>query len=161
VRSGTHLTDLGPLGKVSVDHWMTITGTPPRNMVTIDADAVFCRWIWFFDQPDGAFDFPARPGWTCGRENRSMRFHNGKPEGDIVILWSLFYDFHSLMNNETIYMHNPIYGRPDRFGQLTASELAKIDNLAQLMLNPDKDFDELVRIFETDRDFRLVHGALI
>jgi len=39
--------------------------------------------------------------------------------------------------------------------------LAKIDNLAQLMLDPDKRFDELVRIFETDRDFRLVHGALI
>ena len=58
-------------------------------------------------------------------------------------------------------MHNPIYGRPEKFGQLTASELAKIDNLAQLMLDPDKDFDELVRIFETDRDFRLVHGALI
>jgi hypothetical protein len=91
-----------------------------------------------------------------------MRFYNGKPErGPIVILWSLFYDFHSLMNNETIYMHNPIYGRPDKFGQLTVSELAKIDELAQLMLDPDKNFDELVRIFETDRDFRLVHGALI
>lgn len=166
VRSGNApYFDLGPLGKVSVDHWIDqYWNAAEERWVTIDADALFLAMdLDIFDQPDGAFDFPAK-AWLDMRAGKidPMRFHNGKPErGPIVILWSLFYDFHSLMNNETIYMHNPVYGRPEKFGQLTAGELAKIDNLAQLMLDPDKSFDKLVGIFETDRDFRLLHGALI
>ncbi|MDE4947094.1 hypothetical protein NAI56_11095, partial [Francisella tularensis subsp. holarctica] len=48
-------------------------------------------------------------------------FYNAKPErGDIVVLWSLFYYFHALMNNEIIYTYGPDggYGGYDKFNSL-------------------------------------------
>lgn len=78
-----------------------------------------------------------------------------------VLLWSLFYDFHSLMNNEIIYIHNPVYGDSSKFGSMTDKELTKIDSLARSMLDPDSGFDELSRLWETEKDFRLVYGGLL
>ncbi|WP_234364456.1 hypothetical protein [Francisella tularensis] len=79
------------------------------------------------------------------------------------MLWSLFYDFHALMNNEIIYTYGPAggYGGYDKFNSLTKDEFEKIDNLARLMQNPDENFDELVKIWETEKDFRLLMGGLL
>ncbi|MDE5041446.1 hypothetical protein NAI77_09395, partial [Francisella tularensis subsp. holarctica] len=92
-----------------------------------------------------------------------QHFYNAKPErGAIVVLWSLFYDFNALMNNEIIYTYGPAggYGGYDNFNSLTKDEFEKIDNLARLMQNPDEIFDELVKIWETEKDFRLLMGGL-
>ena len=166
VRSGNAAYfEMGPLGKVSVDHWINQYWTEAAGRwVTIDTDgSLEIRDFDPFDMPESAFDFPAR-AWLDIRAGKddATRFYNGKPErGAIVVLWSLFYDFHSLMNNEIIYMHNPVYGDPRKFGNLTAQEMGKIDGLARLMLDPDANFDALKEIFETQRDFRLLTGALL
>jgi hypothetical protein len=166
VRSGNALYfERESLGKVSVDHWINqYWNEAAGRWVTIDADGIFeIKDFDPFDMPESSFDFPAR-AWLDIRAGKddAARFYNGKPErGAIVVLWSLFYDFHSLMNNEIIYMHNPIYGDPQKFPSLTAQEMGKIDGLARLMLDADANFDALKEIFETQRDFRLLTGALL
>ena len=113
--------------------------------------------------PEGKFDFPA-DAWLnirAGKANPSY-FYNAKPErGAIVVLWSLFYDFHSLMNNEIIYVYGTKYGTYEKFKNLTPTELEKIDNLARLMQKPDDDFDELMKNWESEKDFRLLTGGLL
>lgn len=113
--------------------------------------------------PGGGFDFPADV-WLDIRAEKidPKHFHNsGGHFGEIVVLWSLFYDFHSLMNSEIIYLHNPKYGNPNNFDKLTETDLKKIDNLARLMQNPDENFEELIEIWKNNKDFRLLTGALL
>ena len=166
VRSGNApYFEMGELGNVSADHWINqYWKEEEERWVTIDADGMDQRTSFdFFDMPNNVFDFPSK-AWLDLRAGKvdPLRFYNAKPErGPIVILWSLFYDFHSLMNNEIIYLHKPIYGDPGRFANMTAKELDKIDNLARLMLDPDDNFESLVNIWETEKDFRLLTGALL
>lgn len=166
VRSGNAAYfDLGELGKVSADHWIgQYWKAVDSRWVTFDADgSLEIKDFDPYDMPGDVFDFPAR-AWLdirAGKEDPT-RFYNAKPErGAIVVLWSLFYDFHSLMNSEIIYLHNPVYGNPQKFGGIKAGELEKIDGLARLMLDPDANFDELENIWETRRDFRLLAGGLL
>jgi hypothetical protein len=166
VRSGNAAYfDMGELGNVSADHWINqYWHENEGRWVTIDADgsAEISRFD-AFDMPENVFDFPSR-AWLDIRAGKvdPVRFYNAKPErGAIVVLYSLFYDYHSLMNNEIIYVHGPSYTESPRFGSLIENELDKIDNLARLMLDPDANFEELMRIWETERDFRLLTGGLL
>ncbi len=167
VRSGNaSYFDEGELGNVSTDHWVNQYWNEKENRwITIDVDGSLSLNENFdpYDMPDGKFDFPA-DAWLGIRSGKldPQHFHNASGvRGLIVVLWSLFYDFHSLMNSEIIYTHNPIYGNPKRFEILTTQELEKIDSLAKLMQNPDENFDELVKIWENDKDFRLLQGGLL
>jgi len=49
----------------------------------------------------------------------------------------------------------------NNFDKLTKKELSLIDNLANLMTNPDKNFYRLRKIWETNKEFRLLKGALL
>ena len=79
------------------------------------------------------------------------------------MFWSLFYDFHCLMNNEILYIYGPSnnYGVPKVFDKLSEKELKKIDELAVLMQDSDKNFDELQNIWNTNKGFRLLKGGLL
>jgi hypothetical protein len=166
VRSGNaSYFDLGELGKVSADHWIDqYWNDEAGRWVTFDADgSLEIKGFDPYDMPENVFDFPAKV-WLdirSGKED-ATRFYNAAPQrGAIVVLWSLFYDFHSLMNSEIIYLHNPVYGNPQRFASLTVKEFQKIDDLARLMLDPDSNYEELVNLWDTQRDFRLLKGALL
>ncbi|HEY91979.1 MAG TPA: hypothetical protein G4O07_09135 [Dehalococcoidia bacterium] len=166
VRSGNAAYfDMGDLGNVSADHWINqYWHEEEGRWVTIDADgSPGISGFDPFDMPENVFDFPAR-AWLDIRAGKvdPVRFYNAKPErGAIVVLYSLFYDYHSLMNNEIIYVHGPSYTKSLRFGNLTEKELDKVDNLACLMLDPDANFEELMWMWETERDFRLLTGGLL
>ncbi len=167
VRSGNAAYfDMGDLGNVSADHWINqYWNEAEEKWVTIDVDGSLGVDLNFdpYDMPEGVFDFPAK-AWLDVRTGKvdPQHFYNAKPErGTIVVLWSLFYDFHSLMNNEIIYIHNPVYGDSSKFGSMTDKELTKIDSLARSMLDPDSNFEELLRLWETEKDFRLVYGGLL
>lgn len=167
VRSGNApYFDMGELGKVSTDHWINqYWDTSANRWVTIDVDGSLSLNDKFdpYDMPEGKFDFPA-DAWLKIRAGKidPNYFHNAKPEnGAIVVLWSLFYDFHSLMNDEIIYTHGPVYGGYEKFNSLTEAEFQKIDQLAALMQRPDENFDELKKIWETEKDFRLLSGGLL
>lgn len=118
-----------------------------------------------YDIPLGKFDFPA-DAWLAIRNKTKDEnyFHNdGGAKGAIVVFWSLFYDFHSLMNNEILYIYGPKnnWGNPEAFKKLNEDELNIIDNLAKLMQDPDKNFNELQKIWNTSKDFRLLSGGLL
>lgn len=167
VRSGNApYFDMGELGNVSTDHWINQYWDKQENRwITIDVDGSLSLNEKFdsYNMPDGRFDFPA-DAWLNIRAGKvdPQHFHNaGGYRGKIVVIWSLFYDFHSLMNSEIIYLHGTKYGDPKKFDNLTEADFEKIDNLARLMQKPDENFDELVKIWETDKDFRLLSGSLL
>lgn len=151
----------------SDDHWINqYWGENENHWITIDVDGSLSLKSDSFDpydMPNERFDFPA-DAWLNIRAGKDdpNRFWNAKPEtGMIVVLWSLFYDFHCLMNDEVIYVHTPKISTYEVFVNLTEMEKEKIDNLARLMQEPDKNFDELQRIWETEKDFRLLAGGLL
>ena len=71
----------------------------------------------------------------------------------------LFYDFHSLMNNEIIFLHVPKYIEDKNF-ELSEEEYKELDELANLMLVPNSNFDKLKEIWEINTKFRILSGAL-
>ena len=167
VRSGfAPYFDNGELGAVSTDHWIDEYWNKKENRwVTIDADGSLSLNDNFdpYDIPKGKFDFPADV-WLSIRDKKisPWKFYNAKPEwGAIAVLWALFYDFHCLMNNEIFYSHLPLFGRYEKFYSLTCMELEKIDRLALLMQQPDTNFDGLKKIWDTEKDFRLLTGGLL
>ena len=74
-------------------------------------------------------------------------------------LRALFYDFHALMNNEIIFLHIPKYIREKDFN-LSEEEYRELDYLAKLMLNPNKNFNELKEIWKNIPKYRIMSGAL-
>lgn len=158
--------DMGSLGKVSADHWINqYWDSKEEKWVTIDIDGSWSLNAHFdpYDIPEGKFDFPA-DAWLNIRAKTDdpNRFWNAASErGAIVVLWSLFYDFHCLMNSEITYIHVPELATYEKFGKLSEKELKEIDALARLMQNPDDNFNKLQHIWNTSKKFRLLKGGLL
>ena len=160
--------DMGKLGKVSADHWINqYWDSKEKRWITIDVDGSFSLNEKFdpYYIPKEKFDFPA-DAWINirqGKDNPERFWNASSKKGLLVVFWSLFYDFHCLMNNEIIYIYGPIndYGNPEKFSKLSEKELKTIDELAILMQDPDKNFDELQKIWNTNKDFRLLSGGLL
>jgi hypothetical protein len=153
-------------GKVSWDHWINQYWSDEQGRwVTIDVDGSLSLDEDFdpYDVPNGKFDFPAK-AWLdvrSGKVDPNHFYNAGDDLGAIVVAWSLFYDFHSLMNQEDLYLHSPEPVKQRNFPNLKETQLEEIDELAELMLNPDANFDRLKEIFETKKEFRLLSGALL
>lgn len=158
--------DMGELGEISGDHWINQWwNEKEKRWITIDVDGSLSLKETFdpYDIQDGKFDLPAN-AWLDIRAGRAdpQHFYNAKPErGAVVVLWSLFYDFHCLMNSEIIYIYRPALGDYQKFEDVPQTELEKIDNLARLVQKPDENFDELVKIWETERTMKLLTGGLL
>ena len=158
--------DMGQLGKASADHWINqYWNAEEKRWVMFDTDGSWSmnEKLDPYDMPKEKFDFPA-DAWLNVRDGKDNadRFWNAKPErGLIVVLWSLFYDFHCLMNDEVNYIHVPVPALHENFEKLSKKELNEIDNLARLMQEPDKNFNELRKIWNTNKKFRLLKGGLL
>lgn len=152
-------------GNKSVDHWINqYWNKKEKRWVTIDVDGSLEDYLEFdpYDTPRDVFDFSA-DAWLAvraGKTDKAYFWNAGGFEGLRVIAWELFYDFHCLMNNEIIYLHQPkyIWGR---FDKLTEEELKEIDDLALLMKEPDKNFEKLQKTWNTKKKFRTLKGALL
>jgi len=150
----------------SIDHWINQYWNKKENRwVTIDIDASLEDYIPFdrYDVPKGVFDFSADT-WLkirSGKIDGSHFWNAGGFDGLVVVGWELFYDFHSLMNSEIIYLHAPEIVHLNNFPKLSESVLKEIDSLARLMQKPDDNFKELVKVWETNKKFRLLKGALL
>lgn len=159
--------DMGTLGNISTDHWTNqYWDEKADRWVTIDVDGSLSLKDGSmdpYDIPEGAFDFAA-DAWLSVRSGKvdADHFYNAAGIWGLnTVLWSLGYDFHSLMNSEMIYNHGFVFAEPENFKKLTDKELEKIDNLAKLMQSPDKNFEALKNIWDTDKDFRLLTGSLL
>ena len=75
---------------------------------------------------------------------------------------AVFFDFHSLMNDEISYLFMPTYiDEEEEFFSLTTGDLKEIDDLAQLLLEPDKNFDEIRYLFRSDPKLRVINTPLV
>jgi hypothetical protein len=150
----------------SDDHWINeYWNEDERRWVAIDVDGSL-SFIGDFDPydiPNGVFDF-APKAWLDIRAGKVApdRFdHAGGFTGKIVVAWQLFYDFHSIMNNECVYMHHPKLVTFHEFDKTTEDQRKEIDELAELMLDIDGNFDRLKHHWDTKREFRLLKGSLL
>ena len=57
-------------------------------------------------------------------------------------------------------MQTPSY-ISNKFDKLTEKDFKEIDELAKLMLYPDKNFDELIKIWNIKKKFRILNGPLV
>lgn len=157
-----------PFSKFSIDHWINqYWSFDEKRWINIDVDGSWSisKNLDPYDLPKEKFDFPA-DAWLSIRSGKTdpNKFWNAfSKKGALVVFWSLFYDFHCLMNNEIIYLYGPSngFGIPRKFASLSKSNLRQIDELAILMQSPDENFDDLRDFWNTNKDFRLLSGGLL
>lgn len=150
---------------VSMDHWINQVWLDGRWR-TFDADGFYDAAIGFdqYDMPEERFDWAAR-AWLDIREGRDdgtrFLYADGLGTNSLrAVIRYLFYDFHALMNDEISYRFQPCYV-DEKFDSLTEDDFAELDSLARLMLMPDENFDELCRVWETNRKFRIMNSPLV
>ncbi len=150
---------------VSMDHWINQVWLDGRWR-TIDADGFYDAAIGFdqYDMPENRFDWAAR-AWLDIREGRDdgtrFLYADGLGTNSLrAVIRYLFYDFHALMNDEISYLFQPCYV-DGKFDSLAADDFAELDALARLMLDPDRNFDELRLIWDTNARFRIMNSPLV
>lgn len=154
-------------GTQAGDHWITeYYSATNKRWTLVDADMYFNKDILGFnllDIPREKFIFGAEAylGIRTNKFKQEEIYYASSPitVGIEASLHGLFYDFHSLMNNEIIFLHLPKYIRNKNF-KLSEEEYKELDELAKLMLDPDKNFDELLGIWENNKKFRIMSGGL-
>jgi hypothetical protein len=149
------------------DHWLNeYWHEKEKRWVLFDADGtegyINEKEINRYDIPSDKFYFAAQ-AWLGIREGKlkAEKFINiAGFNGLEPVLWAIFYDFHCLMNNEILYLQTPYYVAM-KFKRLKNRDFLEIDELARLMLAPDKNFDQLVKIWNTKKKFRILNSPLI
>lgn len=152
---------------VNYDHWITEYYDETENRwVLVDADEHCPDHKMGFDLndiPRDKFLFGAEA--YLGMRNKKYKdeeiYYSSDPAtlGLKASIKCLFYDFNSLMNNEIIFLHLPKYIQDKKF-ELSNEEYVELDKLAELLLDPDKNFNELKYIWENNLKFRIMSGAL-
>lgn len=152
---------------VAYDHWITEYYDEDKNRwVLVDADEHCPDHEMEFDLndiPRDKFIFGAEAylGMRNNKYKTEEIYYASDPAtlGLKASLRGLFYDFHSLMNDEIIFLHLPKYIQDKNF-ELTEEEYKELDKLATLMLDPNKNFDELLQIWNSESKYRIMSGAL-
>jgi hypothetical protein len=163
VRSG-----FGPylVGGESWDHWINqYWDNNLGKWVTIDADG-FYKTLPFnqYDIPDTQFDWAGqtwlgiRNGSLDGK--RYVYADNQGTRGLKAAIRAIFYDLHSLMNNEITFNFQPQF-IDGKYNQLSENNLIEIDQLAELLCDPDNNFDKIKRVWEGKRKYRILNTPLI
>ena len=118
----------------------------------------------YYDMPDERFDFVAKVWLDVRNHKQDVNHfrHGSKIKGLSMLARSLFYDFHALMNDEISYLFFPVFLSTDeKFNNLSEEELQALDELAVLMLNPDKNFEKLREIFNNNKKYRVINTPLL
>lgn len=140
--------------------WVLVDPTMFYDQETLDYFGIDYSLI---DIPRDKFIFApdAYLGLRHGRYKKDdiCCFSNPKTFGIKAAITELFYDFHSLMNNEILFCQSPKYLKDSNY-ELTADEYIELDEVAKLMLDPDKNFDALSYIWENNEKFRILSGGM-
>lgn len=152
---------------VSYDHWITeYYDEIKQRWILVDADEHCPDHEMEFDLndiPRNKFIFGAEAylGMRTGKYKTEEIYYASDPAtlGLKASIRGLFYDFHSLMNDEIIFLHLPKYIQDKNF-ELSEEEYIELDNLAELLLEPDKNFDKILDIWNNVSKFRIMSGAL-
>ena len=149
------------------DHWITEYFNEKENRwILVDADDYCFGDNLDFDLtdiPHNQFLFGANTYLGLRhkqyKEEEILYASNPPTLGIKAAIRGLFYDFHSLMNNEIIFLHMPKYIQEKNFN-LSEEEYTELDNLATLLLNPNANFKKLKEIWENNLKFRIMSSAL-
>ena len=154
-------------GAQAGDHWIAeYYSATNKRWTLVDADMYFDKDVLDFDLldiPYEKFIFGAE-AYLGIRENKFKKeeiYYTSSPLtfGLNASIRGLFFDFHSLMNDEIIFLHLPKYIVDKNF-KLSEEEFIELANLAKLMLDSDKNFDALLSIWENNEKFRIMSGGL-
>ena len=149
---------------VSGDHWINQYWNENENRwVSFDADG-FYNDLEFnqFDIPDENFNWAAETwlGIRSGKIDGNKIVYASGVYGLKAAIRAVFYDFHSLMNNELSYNFQPQY-ISNKFEQLTEADFTQIDELAKLLIEPDNNFGKLLEVWHNEKKFRILNGTLL
>ena len=120
-----------------------------------------------YDIKPGEFDWPAdawlsiRRGETDG--SRFLYADGLGTNGLRSVGRYLVYDFHALMNHEISYVFQPRFMEPLLFrGEaLSQEDMALLDRLAELLLEPDLNFPKLLNMWNSERKLRDLSSPLV
>lgn len=159
-------------GKTAGDHWITeYYDIEKEKWTLVDADMYFYEDVLdeyhidfsLLDIPRDKFIFGAEAylGLRTGKYKNEEIYYASNPLtiGIEASIHGLFYDFHSLMNNEIIFLHLPKYIKDKNF-KLSEEEYVELDELAKLMLDPDKNFDKLLEIWNSQDKLKIMSGGM-
>ncbi len=153
---------------VGYDHWITeyFDSANRGGGVLVDADMHCPDHELGFDLndiPREKFIFGAEAylGIRSGKYRAEEIYYASDPPtlGLKASIRGLFYDFHALMNDEIIFLHLPKYLQDKKF-ELNEGEYKELDKLAELLLEPDKNFDKILAVWNNEPKFRIMSGAL-
>jgi len=166
-RAGFCVVDKRYEDKISGDHWIVQYYDKEKNRwINLDANRInrLETDYDYYDMPNERFDFVAKVWLDVrnGKQDVNYFRHGSKIQGMGMLARSLFYDFHSLMNDEISYLFFPVFLSTDeKFYNLSEEELKELDNLATLMLNPDENFYKLKEIFDNNKKYRVINTPLL
>lgn len=155
----------------SMDHWINQLWLEEEGRwLTFDADGFYDGLpvpVTQYDMREGEFDWSAR-SWLDIRRGRTdgarFLYADGLGTNGLRAVGRyLVYDFHALMNHEISYVFHPRF--MDAFlqgeGDLSPEELALLDRLAELLLDPDGNFPALRELWESERKLRYLRSPLV
>lgn len=156
---------------ISMDHWINqVWSEAEHRWVTFDADGLYDGLglpFTPYDMEEGQFDWAAR-AWLDIRLGKAegTRFVYADNQGTCGLRAAaryLVYDFHALMNNEISYVFYPRYLEGFLHEGTTpgGAQLAELDALAELLLEPDENLDGLLHWWNTRRHFRDLRSPLV
>ena len=153
-RSRAGFMDFGDTGDSYTEHWVNEYWDFNENKwILADVDGYYEYEKRFgysqFDLPRQKF-VTASEAWLGLRRNTL----NKKLDFFVPNLLQgaceyLLMDFHALMNNEIFYSYQPLYLR-DGVQTLNENELCELDDLAELLADPDKNIDQIEHLWNTN-----------
>lgn len=155
-RSRAGFMDFGDQGDSYTEHWVNeYWDAKEQRWVLVDADGYYEYEARFgYSQ----FDLPRRKFVTAAEAWLGMRRGDWHKNLDLYVEDSLqgvceylMMDFHALMNNEIFYSHQPLSMRKGA-GAMDEPMLQKLDHLAELLLDPDENMEEIAALWERDED---------
>lgn len=146
--------DFGDAGDSYMEHWVNEYWDFHENRwVLADVDGYY-----EYEQRFGysQFDLPRRKFITASEAWLGLRKNSLEKKLDVFssnlldsVCEYLFMDFHALMNNEIFYSYQPLYLRGG-IETLNESELCELDYLAELLLEPDKNMEQIESLQAAD-----------
>lgn len=149
----------------SVDHWICqYYSEKEERWISIDANDNYKLDFNQWDIPKDKFYY-APQVWLDARKKQidiNKYVHGTHKTGLKMLAETLFYDFFSIMNEEISYLFIPVFiSNDEKFKNLTDKDLLELDYLAELMLDIDKNFNELKLLFENNKKYRPINTPLL
>ncbi len=152
-RSRAGFMDFGDTGDSYMEHWVNEYWDFNENRwVLVDVDGYY-----EYEQRFGysQFDLPRRKFVTASEAWIGLRKNMLDKKLDVFspnlldgVCEYLFMDFHALMNNEIFYSYQPLYLRGG-IKTLNESELCELDYLAELLVEPEKNMEQVEHLWTT------------